>query len=53
MLRKGGFKTLLGGNIGNALSEEILKIVKGETINAKGEGKDGNFLQRFCRRRGV
>lgn len=25
MLRKGGFKTLLGGNIGNALTEEILK----------------------------
>ncbi len=47
MLRKGGFKTLLGGNIGNALSEEILKIVKGETINAKGEGKDVNFLRDF------
>lgn len=27
MLRKGGFKTLLGGNIGNALTEEILKTV--------------------------
>jgi len=27
MLRKGGFKTLLGGNIGNALTEEIYKIV--------------------------
>jgi len=25
MLRKGGFRTLLGGNIGNALTEEILK----------------------------
>jgi UDP-N-acetylmuramoylalanine--D-glutamate ligase len=28
MLRKGGFKTLLGGNIGNALTEEILKIAE-------------------------
>lgn len=26
MLKKGGFKTLLGGNIGNALTEEILKL---------------------------
>jgi UDP-N-acetylmuramoylalanine--D-glutamate ligase len=37
MLRKGGFKTLLGGNIGNALTEEILKTVKGEALNVKGE----------------
>ncbi|HWR57474.1 MAG TPA: UDP-N-acetylmuramoyl-L-alanine--D-glutamate ligase [Thermodesulfovibrionales bacterium] len=29
MIRKGGFKTLLGGNIGNALTEEILKMVGG------------------------
>lgn len=27
MLKKGGFNTILGGNIGNALTEEILKIV--------------------------
>jgi len=27
MLRKGGFRTLLGGNIGNALTEEIQKAV--------------------------
>ncbi len=40
MLRKGGLKTLLGGNIGNALTEEILKIVKGN-------GKGGNFLRDF------
>jgi UDP-N-acetylmuramoylalanine--D-glutamate ligase len=28
MLRKGGFKTLLGGNIGNALTEELHRTVK-------------------------
>lgn len=27
MMKKGGFKTILGGNIGNALTEEILEIV--------------------------
>lgn len=27
MLKKAGFKTILGGNIGNALTEEILKVV--------------------------
>jgi UDP-N-acetylmuramoylalanine--D-glutamate ligase len=27
MLRKGGFRTILGGNIGNALTEEIYRIV--------------------------
>ncbi len=40
MLRKGGLRTLLGGNIGNALTEEILKIVKGN-------GKGGNFAKDF------
>ncbi len=30
MLRRGGFKTILGGNIGNALSGEILKIVRSQ-----------------------
>jgi UDP-N-acetylmuramoylalanine--D-glutamate ligase len=45
MLRKGGLKTLLGGNIGNALTEEILKCVKGETLNVKGNGKSGTFAQ--------
>jgi UDP-N-acetylmuramoylalanine--D-glutamate ligase len=37
MLRKGGCKTLFGGNIGNALTEEILKSLKGGALNAKGE----------------
>lgn len=30
MLRKGGLKTLLGGNIGNALTGEILKIARSQ-----------------------
>jgi len=30
ILRKGGFRTILGGNIGNALSDEILKMVKSQ-----------------------
>jgi UDP-N-acetylmuramoylalanine--D-glutamate ligase len=30
MMRKSGFRTLLGGNIGNALTEEILKQVKSQ-----------------------
>lgn len=29
MLRKSGLKTLLGGNIGNALTDEILTVLKG------------------------
>jgi len=32
MLNKGGFRTILGGNIGNALTEEIYKIQKSEEI---------------------
>jgi len=35
MLRKGGLKTLLGGNIGNALTEEILKTVNSEKSEVK------------------
>jgi UDP-N-acetylmuramoylalanine--D-glutamate ligase len=30
MMRKSGFRTILGGNIGNALTEEILKQVKSQ-----------------------
>jgi len=30
MMKRGGFETILGGNIGNALTEEILKIVKSQ-----------------------
>ena len=35
MLRKGGFKTLIGGNIGNALTEEIHKHVSSQKSKAK------------------
>ncbi len=34
MLKESGFKTILGGNIGNALTEEILKAVSGEMPEA-------------------
>ncbi len=47
MLKKSGFKTLLGGNIGSALTEEILKTVKDEGLNLKGNGKDGRFPQDY------
>jgi len=30
MMKRGGFETILGGNIGNALTEEILKIVRSQ-----------------------
>lgn len=38
MLRKAGLRTLLGGNIGNALTEEILKVFLGD--KAKNRGQD-------------
>lgn len=47
MLKKGGFNTLLGGNIGNALTEEILKTAKDEELNLNGNGKDGKFPQDY------
>lgn len=41
MLKKGGFRTILGGNIGNALTEEIRKATQGK---AKAEaGEKGNL----------
>lgn len=45
MLRKGGFKTLLGGNIGNALTEEIYKIVTSNELRVT--SKDNNSLLDF------
>jgi UDP-N-acetylmuramoylalanine--D-glutamate ligase len=42
MLSKGGFRTILAGNIGNALTEELLKNVKSEMSGVKGEGEDEN-----------
>lgn len=42
MLKKGGFKTILGGNIGNALSEEIFKAVGSpqSTVSSQKAGDD-------------
>ncbi len=40
MLKRAGFKILLGGNIGNALTEEILKTVNSEQLTVDSEGKD-------------
>lgn len=37
MLRKGGFKTIFGGNIGNALTEEILKLVGSQKSAVKSQ----------------
>ncbi|MGE5301324.1 MAG: UDP-N-acetylmuramoyl-L-alanine--D-glutamate ligase [Acidobacteriota bacterium] len=42
MLKKGGFGTLLAGNIGNALTEEILKSGRSETSGVKNKGRDDN-----------
>ncbi|MBI4710100.1 MAG: UDP-N-acetylmuramoyl-L-alanine--D-glutamate ligase [Nitrospirae bacterium] len=39
MLKRAGFKTLLGGNIGNALTKEILKTVNSEQLTVDSEGK--------------
>lgn len=39
MLGKGGFRSMIGGNIGNALTEEIHKAITGQ-VKAKGEGKE-------------
>ncbi|MDI6890492.1 MAG: UDP-N-acetylmuramoyl-L-alanine--D-glutamate ligase [Thermodesulfovibrionales bacterium] len=36
ILRKGGFRTIIGGNIGSALTEEILKLVKSQESSASG-----------------
>ncbi len=48
MLRRGGLKTLLGGNIGNALTEEVLKVVRGETkLNSRGNGEYGSISQDY------
>ncbi|MEW6108677.1 MAG: UDP-N-acetylmuramoyl-L-alanine--D-glutamate ligase [Nitrospirota bacterium] len=40
MMKKGGFKTLLGGNIGNALTGEILKKIRGRGAEAGSRGFD-------------
>jgi UDP-N-acetylmuramoylalanine--D-glutamate ligase len=43
MMRKAGFNTMLGGNIGNALTEEILRTVKGEESDRKGSESHSPF----------
>ena len=39
MMRKAGFKTMLGGNIGNALTEEICRIVTSDKLCAMSKDK--------------
>ncbi|MEW6002120.1 MAG: UDP-N-acetylmuramoyl-L-alanine--D-glutamate ligase [Nitrospirota bacterium] len=36
MMRKAGFRTILGGNIGKALTEEIYKVIKGNELLVTG-----------------
>lgn len=47
MLGKGGFSTLLGGNIGIALTEEIYKIVAGNESKAMSGGKGPSHAGRL------
>ena len=44
MLKRAGFKTLLAGNIGNALTEEILKAVLSEQCSVNSEEKNFSLL---------
>lgn len=44
ILRKGGFRTILGGNIGNALTEEIRKTLG---VRSKGEKYNPSHALRF------
>lgn len=44
MLKKGGFSTVLGGNIGNALTEEILRIVSSFQFPVSSEDKNSSLL---------
>lgn len=55
MLRKGGFSTILGGNIGNALTEEILKAVGSLPVRQAGQRSTVNSqaLARSNRRQGT
>ncbi|PKL52343.1 MAG: UDP-N-acetylmuramoyl-L-alanine--D-glutamate ligase [Nitrospira bacterium HGW-Nitrospira-1] len=40
MMKKAGFNTVFGGNIGNALTEEIYKIVTSNELRVTGKGED-------------
>ena len=42
MIRKAGFETLLGGNLGNALSEEIYKIATGNEQRVTAEDNNSS-----------
>ncbi|MBI4698673.1 MAG: UDP-N-acetylmuramoyl-L-alanine--D-glutamate ligase [Nitrospirae bacterium] len=44
MLKEAGFKTMLGGNIGNALTEEILKTVNSEQYLVNSKEKDSSLV---------
>ncbi|HLA50031.1 MAG TPA: Mur ligase family protein, partial [Thermodesulfovibrionia bacterium] len=44
MLKRAGFKTLLAGNIGNALTEEILKAALSEQRSVNSEEKNFSLL---------
>jgi UDP-N-acetylmuramoylalanine--D-glutamate ligase len=47
MLKKSGFKTILGGNIGNALTEEIYKIVTSRNQKPDSSLVTGHWLPDF------
>jgi len=44
MMKKGGFRTIFGGNIGNALTEEILKEVSSEQLAVGGSELTADFI---------
>ena len=44
MLKKAGFRTILGGNIGNALTEEILKIVTSGQRSVRKKEKNSSLI---------
>jgi len=46
MMRKAGFNTIFGGNIGNALTEEIYKIVTSNELRVMSKGKDSSQIVR-------
>jgi len=45
MLRKGGLRSMVGGNIGNALTEEITKAIHTQSeLKARGKGNPGGYF---------
>ncbi|MBI4654135.1 MAG: UDP-N-acetylmuramoyl-L-alanine--D-glutamate ligase [Nitrospirae bacterium] len=47
MLKKAGFRTIMGGNIGNALTEEIYKIVTSNKLQVTSKDKDSLLVTRY------